>query len=307
MSKFFSKFRSGLTRTRSNLVDGISKAVSGKTKLDEETLEQIEELLIAADVGVERTFEIIESLQKRIRLKERQDLDAVFSCLKEEMVERLVEDFEEKKNGKNDSSTPKVVLVTGVNGVGKTTTIGKLAHLNAQDGKKVVLGAADTFRAAASAQLEIWAERAGVDIVRNKPGADPAAVAFDAVTAAVQRKADIALIDTAGRLHTKTNLMEELKKIRRSVSRVIPDAPHETLLVLDATTGQNGLSQAKVFNEAVELTGVVLTKLDGTAKGGIVVAIHETLGLPIKYVGVGEQIDDLQSFDAEEYVEALFA
>lgn len=296
-----------MTRTRSNLVDGISKAVSGKTKLDEETLEQIEELLIAADVGVERTFEIIESLQKRIRLKERQDLDAVFSCLKEEMVERLVEDFEEKKNGKNDSSTPKVVLVTGVNGVGKTTTIGKLAHLNAQDGKKVVLGAADTFRAAASAQLEIWAERAGVDIVRNKPGADPAAVAFDAVTAAVQRKADIALIDTAGRLHTKTNLMEELKKIRRSVSRVIPDAPHETLLVLDATTGQNGLSQAKVFNEAVELTGVVLTKLDGTAKGGIVVAIHETLGLPIKYVGVGEQIDDLQSFDAEEYVEALFA
>lgn len=303
MNSIFSKIKSGLTRTRSNLVDGITKAVSGKTRIDEETLEEIEERLIAADVGVNTTLDIISALRENLQLRDRNDSQAVLNCLKSELIERL------QMNGSADTTSnqkPYIIMVVGVNGVGKTTSIGKLANHFMQDGKRVVLGAADTFRAAASEQLEIWASRANVEIVRNKPGADPASVAFDAVAAAESRSADIAIIDTAGRLHTKSNLMEELKKIQRAIDRKMPGAPHEVLLVIDATTGQNGLTQAKVFNDAVKIGGIVLTKLDGTAKGGIVVAIQEQLRVPIRFIGVGEQMDDLQPFVPEEYVEALF-
>lgn len=304
MNSIFSKIKSGLTRTRSNLVDGITKAVSGKTRIDEETLEEIEERLIAADVGVNTTLDIISALRENLQLRDRNDSQAVLNCLKSELIERL------QMNGSADTTSnqkPYIIMVVGVNGVGKTTSIGKLANHFMQDGKRVVLGAADTFRAAASEQLEIWASRANVEIVRNKPGADPASVAFDAVAAAQSRSADIAIIDTAGRLHTKSNLMEELKKIQRAIDRKMPGAPHEVLLVIDATTGQNGLTQAKVFNDAVKIGGIVLTKLDGTAKGGIVVAIQEQLRVPIRFIGVGEQMDDLQPFVPEEYVEALFS
>lgn len=304
MNSIFSKIKSGLTRTRSNLVDGITKAVSGKTRIDEETLEEIEERLIAADVGVNTTLDIISALRENLQLRDRNDSQAVLNCLKSELIERL------QMNGSADTTSnqkPYIIMVVGVNGVGKTTSIGKLANHFVQDGKRVVLGAADTFRAAASEQLEIWASRANVEIVRNKPGADPASVAFDAVAAAESRSADIAIIDTAGRLHTKSNLMEELKKIQRAIDRKMPGAPHEVLLVIDATTGQNGLTQAKVFNDAVKIGGIVLTKLDGTAKGGIVVAIQEQLRVPIRFIGVGEQMDDLQPFVPEEYVEALFS
>lgn len=304
MNSIFSKIKSGLTRTRSNLVDGITKAVSGKTRIDEETLEEIEERLIAADVGVNTTLDIISALRENLQLRDRNDSQAVLNCLKSELIERL------QMNGSADTASnqkPYIIMVVGVNGVGKTTSIGKLANHFMQDGKRVVLGAADTFRAAASEQLEIWASRANVEIVRNKPGADPASVAFDAVAAAQSRSADIAIIDTAGRLHTKSNLMEELKKIQRAIDRKMPGAPHEVLLVIDATTGQNGLTQAKVFNDAVKIGGIVLTKLDGTAKGGIVVAIQEQLRVPIRFIGVGEQMDDLQPFVPEEYVEALFS
>lgn len=304
MNSIFSKIKSGLTRTRSNLVDGIAKAVSGKTRLDEETLEAIEEQLIAADVGVDTTLDIIDALRENMQLRDRNDLGAVLRTLKQELVDRL------EMNGvvqTEVSPRPCVILIVGVNGVGKTTSIGKLANHYAQDGLHVVVGAADTFRAAASEQLEIWAKRAEVEIVRNKPGADPASVAFDTVAAALSRNADIALIDTAGRLHTKSNLMEELKKIDRAIARKLPGAPHEVLLVIDATTGQNGLTQAKMFNQAVKVSGIVLTKLDGTAKGGIVVAIQEQLRVPIRFIGVGEKLDDLQPFSPQEYVEALFA
>ncbi|MFQ5630939.1 MAG: signal recognition particle-docking protein FtsY, partial [bacterium] len=235
---------------------------------------------------------------------DRDDTDTVISCLKEELAERL------QMNGKLpdlEGHKPYIIMVTGVNGVGKTTSIGKLAHRFARDGKRVILGAADTFRAAASEQLEIWSRHAEVEIVRNKPGADPASVAFDTVAAAMSRNADIAIIDTAGRLHTKSNLMEELKKINRAINRNLPGAPNEVLLVIDATTGQNGLTQAKVFKKAVQVNGIILTKLDGTAKGGIVVAIQEQLQVPVRYIGVGEQIDDLQPFSAKDYVEALFS
>ena len=304
MNSIFSKIKSGLTRTRSNLVDGIAKAVSGKTRIDDDALEHIEERLIAADIGVQTTLDLIENLREKLQLRNRNDAEAVMACLKEELVERLQLNAAQQQNGMHK---PHVILVTGVNGVGKTTSIGKLANRFVQDGQRVVLGAADTFRAAASEQLEIWSQRANVEIVRNKAGADTASVAFDTVAAAISRHADIALIDTAGRLHTKSNLMEELKKISRAVDRKLPGAPHEVLLVIDATTGQNGLAQAKVFHDAVRIDGIVLTKLDGTAKGGIVVAIQEQLRAPVRFIGVGEQIDDLQPFSPQEYVEALFA
>lgn len=307
MAAFFSKLKSGLSKTRSNLIGGIAKAVTGKQALDDDVFDEIEELLITADIGVDTTFEIIENLRKKLSRSDRKSEEAVMQQLRAQLVERI--QFTEKgRNGENETvEKPRVIMVTGINGVGKTTTIGKLAHHFREEGKSVVLGAADTFRAAASQQLEIWAERCGAEIVRNKPGADPASVAFDTVTAATNRNADIALIDTAGRLHTKTNLMEELKKIHRTIQRKMPSAPHEVLLVMDATTGQNGLAQAKIFHEAVGITAIALTKLDGTAKGGTIVAIQKELQVPVKYVGVGEQIDDLQPFSAEMYVEALFA
>lgn len=309
MNKLLQKLRSGLSRTRSSLVDGISAAVSGKVRIDDTTLEAIEERLIAADMGVETTLEIIEGLRQRLSHRHRDDASAVFTALKAEILERFETNGAETGDEPIDCGDhrPYIIMVTGVNGVGKTTTIGKLARRFMDQGKSVIVGAADTFRAAASEQLEIWAQRAGVEVIRNKPGADPAAVAFDTVAAAISRQTDVAIIDTAGRLHTKSNLMEELKKIRRAIDRKLPGAPHETLLVIDATTGQNGLVQAQQFHDAVALTGLVLTKLDGTAKGGIVLAIRDTLDLPVKYIGVGEQMDDLQPFSLHEYVEALFA
>ncbi len=250
-------------------------------------------------------MELIERLRSNIKLRERGDLETVVSIIKNDLIEQLGA----LQNGSADKAEhkPHVIMITGVNGAGKTTSIGKLANLYRNQGKSVLVGAADTFRAAASQQLEVWAERAGVDIVRNKAGADSAAVAFDAVAAARKRDVDIALIDTAGRLHTSTNLMEELKKIKRVIGKPVEGAPHEVLLVLDATTGQNGLVQARQFNEAVGVSGIILAKLDGTARGGIVVAIQRELGVPVKYIGVGEQIDDLQPFEPEAYVEALFA
>ncbi len=306
MKSLVQKIRSGLSRTRSSLVDGISKAITGKSRLDDDLLETIEERLIAADMGVDTAMEVIDVLRDRLNPREREELPKVFDVIKQELLDRL-----QKMNGRAGqpelAERPHVIMVVGVNGVGKTTTIGKLAHLYKSDGKRVILGAADTFRAAAQEQLAIWAERAKVDIVRNKPGADPASVAFDTVSAAQSRGMDVAIIDTAGRLHTRSNLMEELKKIRRVIERKQPGAPHEVLLVLDATTGQNGLAQARQFHEAVQVTGIVLTKLDGTAKGGIVFAIQQELQLPVRFIGVGEQIDDLQPFEPETYVEALFA
>ncbi|RMD91423.1 MAG: signal recognition particle-docking protein FtsY [Calditrichaeota bacterium] len=306
MRKIVSKLRQGLSRTRTGLVDGLARAFTGKTLLDEATLEAIEERLIATDMGVDTAMEVVETLRQNLKSQKQSDFAGLLELMKQDLYQRLQEAGGQNGSTPANGASPLVIMVTGVNGVGKTTTIGKLAYLYRQEGKRVIVGAADTFRAAALQQLEIWARRAGVDIVRNKPGADPASVAFDTVAAAQSRKMDVAIIDTAGRLHTRSNLMEELKKIKRVIGRQLPGAPHEIYLVLDATTGQNGLAQAQQFHQAVQLTGIILTKLDGTAKGGIVFAIQERLNLPVKYVGVGEQIDDLQPFDAQSYVEALF-
>ncbi|MCB9503330.1 MAG: signal recognition particle-docking protein FtsY [Deferribacteres bacterium] len=307
MAKFFTKLKTGLTKTRSNLVDGIAKAMTGKTRVDESILEIIEEKLIEADLGVAATLEVTEVLRKRIKVNDSQDFAAVMAIIKEDLIARFNDGITVGAPTDALDKKPYIILVTGVNGVGKTTSIGKIANMYTKAGKKVIIGAADTFRAAASEQLEIWAQRAHADIVRTQHGADPASVAFDTVAAAEKRNADVAIIDTAGRLHTRGNLMEELRKIHRVIQKSNPEAPHESLLVLDATTGQNGLNQAQQFHQAIGLTGIVLTKLDGTAKGGIVFSIKEKLGLPVKYIGVGEQIDDLQPFNSVEYVEALLA
>jgi fused signal recognition particle receptor len=296
----FERMRSGLARTQSSLVGRIDALLSGRKGVDAELLEDLEEILITADFGMKTTQDLIQSLEKRV---DGGDPEALREALKEEIANRL---RLEAAPLDLDSASPFVIMVVGVNGVGKTTTIGKLAHQFAADGKKVVLGAGDTFRAAAAEQLAIWGERSGADVIRHAEGADPAAVAFDAAKAAVARKADVLILDTAGRLHTKVNLMEELKKIRRVVSREIPGGPHETLLVLDATTGQNALVQARLFQETVEVSGIALTKLDGTARGGMVVAIGAELGLPVRYVGIGEGLDDLRPFDPDLFVAALF-
>ena len=295
----FERMRSGLSRTQASLVGRIDALLSGSKGVDADLLEELEEILVTADFGIKTTQDLIQSLEKRVG----GDPEALREALKEEIGKRL---RLEAAPLDLDSASPFVIMVVGVNGVGKTTTIGKLAHQFAADGKKVVLGAGDTFRAAAAEQLAIWGERSGVDVIRHAEGADPAAVAFDAAKAAVARKADVLILDTAGRLHTKVNLMEELKKIRRVVSREIPGGPHETLLVLDATTGQNALVQARLFQETVEVSGIALTKLDGTARGGMVVAIGTELGLPVRYVGIGEGLDDLRPFDPDLFVAALF-
>ncbi|ETR68821.1 MAG: signal recognition particle-docking protein FtsY [Candidatus Magnetoglobus multicellularis str. Araruama] len=273
-----------------------------KKRLDDELIESLEESLITADIGVETTMTIMESLEEQIQKKKITTTDQLQSAVLNELMQRLPQ-----SNEPEDSFIyrPHVILVVGVNGVGKTTTIGKLAsRLNAQ-GKKVIIGASDTFRAAAVEQLEQWAQRASSDIVRHNENADPAAVAFDTVQAAISRKADIAIIDTAGRLHTKKNLMEEIRKIRRSIAKKMPDAPHDIFLILDATTGQNAVSQTRLFHEALNVTGIILTKLDGTAKGGIVVSIANTFDIPIRYIGLGESIEDLQPFDSELFIRAL--
>lgn len=297
------RFKAGVAKTRSGLVGRIDSLLSAGRKIDAELFEELEEVLITADLGLQTTQALMKALEQRSRDEALQDALELRGALMEEIAAMLVVP---PASAADDSSRPFVLMAVGVNGVGKTTTIGKLARKFAQQGKKVVLGAGDTFRAAAAEQLQAWGERAGVEVVRHDEGADPGAVAFDAARAAVARKADILILDTAGRLHTKVNLMEELKKVRRVLEREISGAPHQTLLVVDATTGQNALTQARQFNEAVGVDGIALTKLDGTAKGGIVVAIACELGLPVCYVGVGEGVDDLQEFNPQDFVEALF-
>jgi len=298
---FFKRLKSGLSKTRQILTTDIDELFAGKGKLDDDLLEELEELLITSDIGVSTAMDLIETIGKKSA--SIQDAAQLKIFLKKEILKAMgtpptaTEGLAEK---------PHVVMVVGVNGVGKTTTIGKLAARQNSQGKKVLIAAADTFRAAAIEQLSIWADRANADIVKHRDNADPAAVAFDSLEAAQARGSDIVYIDTAGRLHTKVNLMEEIKKIKRTVDKKISGAPHEIILVLDATTGQNALSQANMFNDALDITGLALTKLDGTAKGGIVVGICSTLNIPLKYIGVGEGTDDLQSFDPEAFVEALF-
>ena len=299
---FFKRLVSGLTKTRDNIVSGFDSIFSGFSHIDDDFYEELEEILVMGDIGIRATEEIIENLKQKVKenhIKEPADCrELLINSIKEQMyVGDTAYRFEEEKS---------VVLVIGVNGVGKTTTIGKLAGKLKNQGKKVILGAADTFRAAAGEQLTEWANRAGVEIVGGQEGSDPGSVVYDAVQAAKARKADVLLCDTAGRLHNKKNLMEELKKINRILEKEYPEAYRETLVVLDATTGQNALVQAKQFSEAAEITGIVLTKMDGTAKGGIAVAIQSELGIPVKYIGVGESIDDLQKFDADQFVDALF-
>jgi len=295
---YFKRLRKRLSKTRKSLSNGFDKIFAGKKKLDDEVLEQLEELLITSDIGVQTTMALIERLSKA----KVAEVGEVKQILKDEILSIL---DSQPPAPEETEDKPHVVLVIGVNGVGKTTTIGKLAASAKACGKKVLIGAADTFRAAAIEQLAIWAERADAEFVKHRENADPAAVAFDAVAAASARGCDLVLIDTAGRLHTQVNLMEELKKIKRTVSKQLEGAPHEILLVLDATTGQNALSQAKLFNDALDVTGLALTKLDGTAKGGIVISICSSLEIPLQYIGVGEKIDDLRPFDAEQFIDAL--
>ena len=299
---FFRRLVSGLTKTRQNIVSGLDSLFHGFSSIDEEFYEELEEILIMGDLGVKATYAILDDLREKVKeqhIKEPADCkQLLIDSIKAQMqIGETAYEFENRKS---------VVLVIGVNGVGKTTTIGKLAGKLRSDGKKVVIAAADTFRAAAGDQLKEWADRANAEFIGGQEGSDPAAVVYDAVAAAKARKADVLLCDTAGRLHNKKNLMEELKKINRVIEREDPDAYRETLVVLDGTTGQNALSQAKQFAEAAEITGIVLTKMDGTAKGGIVVAIQSELGIPVKYIGVGETIDDLQKFDPDDFVNALF-
>ena len=299
---FFKRLVNGLTKTRDSIVAGIDSIFSGYSNIDDDFYEEIEEILVMGDIGINTTTKIIDHLKERVAEEHITDpaecKQLLIESIKKQMdVGDTAYEFENRKS---------VVLVIGVNGVGKTTSVGKLAGLLKDQGKKVVLAAADTFRAAAGEQLTEWAHRAGVDIIGGQNGADPASIVYDAVAAAKARNADVLICDTAGRLHNKKNLMEELKKINRVIDREYPDAFRETLVVLDATTGQNALAQAKEFNEVTDITGIVLTKMDGTAKGGIAVAIQSELGIPVKYIGVGETIDDLQKFDSEEFVNALF-
>ncbi|HTP64479.1 MAG TPA: signal recognition particle-docking protein FtsY [Geobacteraceae bacterium] len=300
---FFERLKRGLSKTHENLIGKIDSLVLGKKEIDADTLEELEEILITADIGVTTAVELIRTLEQRLKRNELKDGETLKKALKEEILARLAW---QAASLDTSSAYPFVILVIGVNGVGKTTTIGKLASRFAADGKKVVLAAADTFRAAAAEQLEIWGERAGADVIRHKEGADPSAVVFDACKAALARKCDILIVDTAGRLHTKVNLMEEMKKIRRILGRELPGAPHETLLILDAATGQNAISQARLFKESAAVTGIALTKLDGTAKGGIVVAVSNEFKIPVRFIGVGESVDDLREFDPALFVEALF-
>ncbi|MBE7679303.1 MULTISPECIES: signal recognition particle-docking protein FtsY [Paenibacillus] len=299
------QFKDGLEKTRKGLVEKVSDLVIRRKKIDEEFYEELEEILIGADVGVNTVMNLIEDLRVEVKKRKIEDAAELQPVLSEKLTDLLRGEQNNELKMNPDGIT--VILFVGVNGVGKTTTIGKLAHRFKQEGKKVIMAAGDTFRAGAIEQLEVWGQRAGVEVIKQQAGSDPAAVMYDAVQAAKQRGADVLLCDTAGRLQNKSNLMEELNKIYRVIQREIPEAPHEVLMVLDATTGQNALNQAKLFGEKSGVTGLVLTKLDGTAKGGIVVAIRQELDLPVKMVGLGEKIDDLQPFDSEQFVHALFA
>ncbi len=306
MKSVLGKLKTGLVKTREGLIDKIGTAVSSRKEIDDDLYEELEEILISGDVGGNIALKLIEEVRAKVNDLGIKKPENILQFLKSATRRIITNEASQPKDVLNSIQTPYVIMVVGVNGTGKTTTIGKLAYQYKNEGKKVLLSAADTFRAAASEQLEVWADRACVEIIRNQPGADPGSVAFDSMKAAMNRQIDILIVDTAGRLHTKTNLMEELKKINRVVKKLDETAPHETLLVMDATTGQNGLNQARQFTKAVDISGIVLTKLDGTAKGGMVLAIKEELGVPVKFIGVGEQIEDLQPFDPEEFVEALF-
>ena len=299
---FFDRLKEGLTKTRKSFVERVDSIFTGR-KIDEETLEELEELLIASDVGTKASAEIIKTIREKSDKGEVSDVDSVKELLKKELVSVLGNSQPIMVYG----DKPFVILAIGVNGVGKTTTIGKLAHRFYSQGLSVMLAAGDTFRAAGIEQLEIWAKRANAQLVKHQSGSDPAAVAFDAIAAARHRDVDVVIVDTAGRLHTKSPLMEELKKVKRVIEKAMTGAPQEVLLVVDANTGQNALRQAEMFNNAIGVTGVALTKLDGTAKGGIVFAIRKDFGIPVRLIGIGEKIDDLQDFNPQEFVEALFS
>ncbi|HWR60741.1 MAG TPA: signal recognition particle-docking protein FtsY [Clostridia bacterium] len=298
---FFTRLKEGLFKTRKNITEKINDALLSFKSVDEELFEELEEILITSDVGVSTTLKILESVRRSVKEQNIKEPAGVKDILKQEILNIMGE-----SSGRIGEDTPAIILVIGVNGVGKTTSIGKIASKLKKSGKKVIIAAADTFRAAAIDQLEIWAGRVGVDIIKHQEGADPAAVIYDAINSAKSKKADVLICDTAGRLHNKKNLMEELKKISRVIEREYPDAHRETLLVLDATTGQNAISQAKLFKEAADISGLVLTKLDGTAKGGIIIAIKSELDIPVKLIGVGEKVSDLQEFVAADFVNALF-
>ncbi len=297
------RLKSGIQKTRSGLMEKLEDAVSGRKEINADVLEEVEYALITADIGANTTAEILERIRQRVERHQLGDITEIKALIREHLLE-ILEATERPLP--QAAQPPAVIFVVGVNGAGKTTSIGKLTRRLQSEGRSVLLCAADTFRAAAIEQLEVWAQRTGAELIKQQTGADPSAVAFDAVQAAKARKVDYVIVDTAGRLHTKTNLMAELEKMRRTVSRVIPEAPHEVLLVIEATTGQNGLEQARKFTETSAVTGIILTKLDGTAKGGVVVAISRELNLPIRYVGVGEQLDDLLPFDPAQFVSSLF-
>ena len=297
---------SGLEKSRSNVFQKLSKVFTGRRRVDEDLMDELEEALITADVGVDTTMKILDRLRKRARFEAYAEVEELYTMLREEIGGLFTEDAQGAADVNEPAAgQPRVIMVVGVNGVGKTTSIGKLAWRYKQAGKRVLLGAADTFRAAAIDQLKIWSERAGVDIIAQHMGADPAAVAFDTLEAAVARNSEVVIIDTAGRLHNKRGLMEELTKIRRVMDRIVPGAPHEVLLVLDGSTGQNAVEQAKQFTSATDVTGLVLTKLDGTAKGGVVLAISDQLSIPVRFIGIGEKMEDLQDFEVIEFIDSL--
>lgn len=302
------KLDKGLEKTKEGFFSKLTRSIAGKSKVDDEVLDDLEEVLVSSDVGVHTTIKIIERIEERVSRDKYFGTDELNAILKEEIAQLLQEQDQNADGGFDlpESNHPYVIMVVGVNGVGKTTTIGKLAHKFKNAGKQVVLGAADTFRAAAIDQLKIWSERVDVPIIAQRMGSDPASVAYDTLKSAVSSNADVVLIDTAGRLHNKVNLMNELTKIKKVMQKVIPDAPHEVMLVLDASTGQNAIEQAKQFTKATEVTSLALTKLDGTAKGGVVIGISDQFQIPVRFIGVGEQIDDLQVFNSKEFVDSLF-
>ena len=310
LKAFFSKqdqqkLETGLAKTKKSFLSRLGTAVAGKTKIDEEVLDELEDILIQSDVGVSTTIKIIEALEARTAKEKYLGMDDLIKMMREEISTLLVRPIAQTEP--DTGSLPHVIMVVGVNGVGKTTTVGKLAHLLKSQGKKVMLGAADTFRAGAIDQLQIWADRVEVPLIRQEMGSDPASVAFDTLQAATAKGVDVVLIDTAGRLHNKINLMNELAKVKRVMSKVISDAPHEVLLVLDGSTGQNAFEQAKQFTAATEVTSLAITKLDGTAKGGVLLGISDQFQIPVKYIGVGEGIEDLQNFEAEQFIQTLFS
>lgn len=298
---FFSKLKEGLSKTKNSFNEKMNNVFSNFRKVDEELLEELEEMLIMSDVGVETSLKIIDNLRTRIKREKIEDEEGVKKALREE-IKKIFDDVQQNNEEK---SKPSVILVVGVNGVGKTTSIGKIANRLRQDGKKVVIAAADTFRAAAVEQLEIWADRANCDIVKRKEGSDPASVVYDAIKVTKEKNADILICDTAGRLHNKKYLMDELEKIKKVIDKELPDSSKEVLMVLDATTGQNAISQVKAFKETVDINGIILTKLDGTAKGGAIIGIVSENNIPVKFIGVGEQIDDMEKFNSEDFVKAL--